>query len=62
MSQMTDLVFAQLESLAEDADRSAGERQLLKTHLRELKSEFVRLSKIERLSKITLEPKPNTDK
>lgn len=47
MTQMTDLILAQLDSLAEDDDRSADERRLLKIHLLELKSEFSRLSKIE---------------
>jgi len=47
MTQMTDLIFAQMESLADDEDRPADERRLLKIHLRELKSEFARLSKID---------------
>ena len=47
MTQMIDLVLAQLEILAEDEDRSVDEQRLLKIHLRELKSEFARLYKIE---------------
>lgn len=50
MSRMTDLVLEQLANLADDKDRPADERRLLKAHLREITAEFARLSKIEVLA------------
>lgn len=40
---MVNLIFSQMEFLSEDKDRPDGERILLKTYVRELKSEFERL-------------------
>ena len=51
MTQMTDLIFTQLESLSEDEDRPFDERSLMKIHLRELRSEFARLERGEFICK-----------
>lgn len=45
MSRMLELIFSQIEIMAEDDDRPVDEQKMLLLMLRELKAEFARLSK-----------------